>query len=54
MNFIKEDLPYLDIIWFAVDNFNKVIELASGGSEILPDFIIKSVENVEFLEKYFF
>ena len=54
MNFIKEDLPYLDIIWFAVDNFNKVIELASGGSAILPDFIIKSVENVEFLEKYFF
>ena len=38
MNFIKEDLPYLDIIWFAVDNFNKVIELASGGSAILPDF----------------
>lgn len=43
MNFIKEDLPYLDIIWFAVDNFNKVIELASGGSAILPDFIIKDV-----------
>ena len=53
MNIIKEDLSYLDIIWFAVDRFNKVIELTSGGSAILPDFIIKSVKNVEFLEKFF-
>ena len=54
MNFVKEDLSYLDIIWFAVDKFNKIIELTSGGISILPDFIINSVENVEFLEKYFF
>lgn len=54
MKINKEDLPFLDLIWFAVDRFNKVIELTSGGSAILPDFIIKSVEDVEFLEKYFF
>ena len=52
MKINKEDLPFLDLIWFAVDRFNKVIELTSGGNAILPDFIIKSVEDVEFLEKY--
>ena len=48
MKINKEDLPFLDLIWFAVDRFNKVIELTSGGNAILPDFIIKSVEDVEF------
>lgn len=53
MNFVKEDLPYLDIIWFAVDKLDRIIEFSSGGDGKIPDFIFESAENVGFLEKYF-
>ena len=48
-----DELWDIDLIWYAVDKLDRVIEFSSGGDGKIPDFILESAENVEFLEKYF-
>ena len=53
MRIIEEELEYLDITWFAVDKYGRVLELTSAGSGHIPEFICESKENANILEDYF-
>ena len=48
-----DELWDIDLIWYAVDRLDRIIEFSSGGDGKIPDFILESAENVDFLEKYF-
>lgn len=53
MRITEEELTYLDLTWFAVDKFGRIIELTSNGSGNVPEFVCKSQEKVNILEDYF-
>ena len=53
MRITKEELEYLDITWFAVDKYGRILELTSAGSGHIPEFICASKENTKILEDYF-
>jgi hypothetical protein len=53
MRITKEELEYLDITWFAVDKYGRILELTSAGSGHIPEFICESKENANILEDYF-
>lgn len=53
MRFTEEELEYLDITWFAVDKYGRILELNSAGSGLIPEFICESKANANILEDYF-
>lgn len=50
MRITEEELEYLDITWFAVDKYGRILELTSAGSGHIPEFICESKENANILE----
>lgn len=54
MRFTEEELEYLDITWFAVDKYGRILELTSAGSGYIPECVCESKENAKLLENYFY
>lgn len=49
--YLPEDLPFLDLLWFAVDKNNKIAALSTGATGLFPTFL--SIENYRFVKSYF-
>ncbi len=54
MRITKGEVLTEDILWFGTDKNVFLFACTSAGSHKVPEFVCKSKEEIEFLEKYFF
>lgn len=53
MRFSVVDLMCLDIIWFGADINGNILAFNSGGHGNVPEYVCRSQEETEFLERFF-
>ncbi|MBQ7567852.1 hypothetical protein IJT17_03515 [bacterium] len=53
MRYDEIDLQVEDIMWFGVDTKGCIVEFTTGGSANVPEYVCRSREETEALEKYF-
>ena len=53
MRISKIDLQCNDIMWFSIDNNGYIVALTSGGEGNVPEYVCRSKEETDKLEKYF-
>ena len=53
MRITKIDLQIEDLMWFGVDNQNHIFECTTAGVGNVPEFVCRSKEKCEQVEKYF-
>ena len=53
MRYTEIDLQIWDIRWFALDKNGYIGAFTSGGTNVVPEFVCRSREETEILERYF-